>query len=58
MMVCVDRLKVFDSRDVELDCELHVQALHGQLPHSQTGTVENEVFVSARLIANEEPLTN
>lgn len=57
-MVGVDRLKVFDSRDVELDCELHVQALYGQLPHSQTGTVENEVFVSARLIANEEPLTN
>lgn len=53
-----ENLKVFSSRDVSLDFNVHVKALYGKLPRSRVGTVESEILVSARLLSNEEPLTN
>ena len=49
--------KVFASHDVSLDFSLRVKALHGQLPHSYFSSTESEVFVTARLISNDEYLT-
>ena len=51
-----ENLKVFSSRDVSLDFNVHVKALYGKLPRSRVGTVESEILVSARLLSNEEPL--
>jgi len=53
-----ENFKVFSSRDVSLDFSVHVKALYGKLPRSRVGTVESELLVSARLLSNEEPLTN
>ena len=50
--------QVFLSSDVSLDFSVRITALCGQLPHSRITSVENEIFVSARLAAKDEALTN
>ena len=53
-----ERLQIFSSRDMSLDFNLQVQALHGLLPRSLTSAIDDEIFVTARLIFNDEPLTS
>ena len=56
-MISDANAKVYVSHDVSLDFSLRVKALHGQLPHSYLSSTESEVFVTARLISNDEYLT-
>jgi len=53
-----DDVKVYSSKDVSLEFSLNVKALYGQLPRTRSGYVENEIFIAARLISDEEPLTS